>query len=95
MLLAYHYIQLADHTVHLNDPVDGLGALEQQDDVTMQQGIVLQGPQFHYNVHLESTTEKKRKGGVWLISSALFIMLSASGQLIKNMDTFPEKQQSR
>lgn len=44
MLLAYHYIQLANHTVGLDDPVDRLGALEQQDYVTMQQGIVPQRP---------------------------------------------------
>lgn len=44
MLLAYHYIQLANYTVGLDDPVDRLSALEQQDNVTMQGGIVLQRP---------------------------------------------------
>lgn len=41
---AYHYNQVSDHAVGLDDPVHGLGALEQQDDVTMQRGIVLQRP---------------------------------------------------
>lgn len=44
MLLAHHYIQPADHTVGLDDPVDRFGTFEQQDDVTMQRGIVLQRP---------------------------------------------------
>lgn len=41
MLLAYHYIQLADQTVSLDDPVDRLGALEQQHNVAVQEGVVL------------------------------------------------------
>ena len=44
MLIAYHHIQLANHTVGFDDPVDRLGALEQQDDVTMQRSIGLQWP---------------------------------------------------
>lgn len=44
LLPAYHYIQLAIHAAGLDDPIDRLGAFEQQDDVTMQQGIVLQRP---------------------------------------------------
>lgn len=60
MLLAYHNIQVADHVVHLDDPVDRLGTLEQQDHVTKQAGIVLQRPEFHYNIHLESAAEKKK-----------------------------------
>ncbi len=57
---AYHYIQPANHIVDLDDPVDRLGALEQQDDITMQWSIVFQRPQFHYDIHLESTAEKER-----------------------------------
>lgn len=72
MLPAYHYIQLADHTVRLDDPVDRLGALEQQDDVTMQEGIILQRPQFHYDIHLESTAGKKRKKEFWMVRSVLY-----------------------
>lgn len=44
MRLAYHNIQLADHTVGLDDPVDRLGALQHQDDVTVQQAVGLQRP---------------------------------------------------
>lgn len=69
MLLAYHYIQLADHTVRLDDPVDRLGALEQQDDVTMQEGIILQRPQLHDDIHLESTAGKKE---FWMVRSVLY-----------------------
>lgn len=54
----HHYIQLADQAVCLDDPVDGLGALEQQDDVTVQEGIVLQRLQFHDDVHLERAADK-------------------------------------
>lgn len=91
MLLAYHYIQLADHTVRLDDPVDRLGALEQQDDVTMQEGIILQRPQLHYDIHLESTAGKKNFG--WL-GLCCIIMPSVSGQLINRLDAFPEKMQT-
>lgn len=42
MLLAYHDIQISSYTVGFDDPVDRLGALEQQDNITKHQGIVLQ-----------------------------------------------------
>lgn len=65
---AHHHIQLADHIVSFNDPVDRLGAFEQQDDVAMQRAVVLQGPYIHDDIHLESTAE--REGGrMWRVRS--------------------------
>lgn len=87
-------MQRADHTVGLDDPVDGLGTLEQQDDVTMQRGIVLQRPQLHDDVHLESTAEEEGEEEFGQLGRLTVIVPSVSGQLIKKLDAFPEKKQT-
>lgn len=62
MLPAYHHTQLANDTVGLDDPVDRLDALEQQDNLFVQGAVVLQRLQIHYDIHLESTAEIKKRG---------------------------------
>lgn len=78
----------------LDDPVDGLGALEQQDDVTVQEGIVLQRLQFHDDVHLEGAADKTQEEKCCMFGLCCVIVPSVSGRLIKKLDTFPEQKQT-
>lgn len=56
--LAYHNIELANHILGFDDPVNRLGTLQHQHDITKYGDIVLQRLQIHYDIHLESTAEK-------------------------------------